>query len=129
MSFYFVYEVGRIACLGYSVVSLHHPVYQKQARGAHISKSLSFFDFGLAPPGGLLRRNKNVPWTSFFVSTWSNLMSSNKIAFTSCRSRAPREGRTPCGQGPHASFTNNMHVTTLHEPAGLSPAGHRLRRA
>ena len=64
-------------------------------------------------------------YNSRIVSTWSNLMSSNKMAFTSCRSRAPREGRTPCGQGPHASFTNNMHVTTLHEPAGLSPAGHK----
>ena len=46
MSFYFVYEVGRIACLVYSVVSLHHPVYQKQARGAHMSKSLSFLTSG-----------------------------------------------------------------------------------
>ena len=39
-------------------------------------------------------------YNSRIVSTWSNLMSSNKMAFTSCRSRAPREGRTPCGQGP-----------------------------
>ena len=62
---FFVYEVGRIACLGYSVVSLHHPVYQKQARGAHMSKSLSFFDFGWGPLGGLLRREKNVPGTLF----------------------------------------------------------------
>ena len=57
------------------------PCIEKQARGAHISKSDFFLTSMMAPPGDVLRRNKNVPWTSFFVSTWSNLISSNKIGF------------------------------------------------
>ena len=31
--------------------SLDHPVYQKPARGGHMSKSLRFFDFGGGPLG------------------------------------------------------------------------------
>ena len=32
--------------------SLDHPVYQKPARGGHMSKSLRFFDFGGGSAGG-----------------------------------------------------------------------------
>ena len=39
-------EVSRIECICHSVVSVHHPVYQKPARGGHMSKSLRFFDLG-----------------------------------------------------------------------------------
>ena len=58
-------QVVRIECISCSGFSLVHPVYQKPARGGHMSNSWRVFDFGGGPLGGPLRREKKGPGTLF----------------------------------------------------------------
>ena len=58
-------QVVRIECISCSGFSLVHPVYQKPARGGHMSISWRVFDFGGGPLGGSVRREKKGPGTLF----------------------------------------------------------------
>ena len=75
------------------MVSLRHSVYQKPARGGHMSKSLRFFDFGGGPLGGPLRREKNGLGPCFVNIAAPRNLEAEILSFLEVSGPAPEVGK------------------------------------